>query len=48
MRHTPIECERLQGFPDGWTKGISDIQGYKCSGNTVTLNVIEAIVSRMI
>ena len=32
-RLTPTECERLQGFPDGWTKGISDTQRYKCLGN---------------
>lgn len=42
---TPTECERLQGFPDGWTKGLSDTQRYKCLGNAVTVNVIEAIVS---
>ncbi len=42
-RLTPIECERLQGFPDNWTKGISDTQRYKCLGNAVTTNVIEAI-----
>ena len=42
-RLTPTECERLQGFPDGWTEGISDSQRYKCLGNAVTVNVIEAI-----
>lgn len=42
-RLTPLECERLQGFPDGWTEGISDTQRYKCLGNAVTVNVIEAI-----
>lgn len=42
-RLTPLECERLQGFPDGWTEGISDTQRYKCLGNAVTTNVIEAI-----
>ena len=42
-RLTPTECERLQGFPDGWTEGISDTQRYKCLGNAVTTNVIEAI-----
>ncbi|KKN74990.1 hypothetical protein LCGC14_0384920 [marine sediment metagenome] len=42
-RLTPIECERLQGFPDNWTEGISDTQRYKCLGNAVTTNVIEAI-----
>ena len=46
-RLTPLECERLQGYPDGWTEGISDTQRYKCLGNAVTVNVIEAIVYRM-
>ena len=73
-RLTPTECERLQGFPDGWTeKGvsndristvvnmgkiinnnsdtyvqISDTQRYKCLGNAVTVNVIEAIMERLL
>lgn len=42
-RLTPVECERLQGFPDGWTEGVSDTQRYKCLGNAVTVNVIQAI-----
>ena len=42
-RLTPRECERLQGFPDNWTEGISDTQRYKCLGNAVTVNVIEFI-----
>jgi len=46
-RLTPIECERLQGFPDGWTEGISDTQRYKCLGNAVTVNVIEVVVSQI-
>ena len=41
---TPIECERLQGFPDNWTKGVSDAQRYKQLGNAVTVNVIEKII----
>jgi len=45
-RLTPTECERLQGFPDGWTIG-SDTQRYKQCGNAVTVNVIEAIVERI-
>ena len=50
---TPVECERLQGFPDNWTKYgkngelISDTQRYKCCGNAVTTNVITAIVNEM-
>lgn len=46
-RLTPKECERLQGFPDGWTDILSDSQRYKCLGNAVTVNVIEAIISKM-
>lgn len=46
-RLTPLECERLQGYPDGWTEGLSDTQRYKCLGNAVTVNVIDAIVRRM-
>jgi len=46
-RLTPTECERLQGFPDGWTEGVSDTQRYKTLGNAVTVNVIEAVVSKM-
>ena len=42
-RLTPTECERLQGFPDGWTEGVSDTQRYKMLGNAVTTNVISAI-----
>jgi len=47
-RLTPTECERLQGFPDGWTDGVSDAQRYKCLGNAVTVNVIQAIVYKLL
>lgn len=47
-RLTPIECERLQGFPDNWTAGISDTQRYKCCGNAVTVNVIRDIISKIL
>jgi len=43
-RLTPVECERLQGFPDGWASMVSDSQRYKCLGNAVTVNVIEAVM----
>jgi len=46
-RLTPIECERLQGFPDGWTEGFSDTQRYKMMGNAVTVNVIKAIGEKL-
>ena len=52
-RLTPVECERLQAFPDNWTKYgkdgelISDTQRYMCLGNAVTTSVITAIVDEM-
>lgn len=46
-RLTPTECERLQGYPDGWTLGVSDSQRYKCLGNAVTVNVVRAIVGKL-
>ena len=42
-RLTPMECERLQGFPDNWTASQSDSQRYRQMGNAVTVNVIESI-----
>ena len=47
-RLTPTECERLQGFPDGWTEGVSDTQRYKCLGNAVTVNVVRAIIEKLL
>ena len=47
-RLTPIECERLQGFPDNWTAGLSDTQRYKCCGNAVTVNVIRDIMEKLL
>lgn len=49
-RLTPIECERLQGFPDNWTlaNGISDTQRYKMCGNAVTVDVVEAVGKRIL
>lgn len=46
-RLTPTECERLQGFPDGWTEGQSDTQRYKQLGNAVTVNVVKAVGERI-
>lgn len=34
-RMLPIECERVQGFPDGWTAGESDSARYRMIGNAV-------------
>ena len=46
-RLTPLECERLQGFPDNWTEGQSDTQRYKQCGNAVSVPVIEAIIRKI-
>ena len=46
-RLTPTECERLQGFPDGWTEDQADSHRYKQMGNAVTVNVIEWIGARL-
>ena len=46
-RLTPMECERLQGFPDGWTESQSDSQRYRQMGNAVTVNVIESIGTQL-
>jgi DNA (cytosine-5)-methyltransferase 1 len=58
-RLTPKECERLQGFPDNWTKNgwdaekdegveISDTQRYRQLGNAVTTKVITFIGKKLI
>ena len=46
-RLTPVECERLQGFPDGWTEGQSDTQRYKQCGNAVSVPVVKAIMEKL-
>jgi DNA (cytosine-5)-methyltransferase 1 len=58
-RLTPLECERLQGFPDGWTclcgeghKGsrfctCPDTPRYKALGNAVTVNVAQWVAERL-
>ena len=43
-RLTPLECERLQGFPDGWTEDQSDTNRYKQMGNAVAVPVVEWII----
>jgi DNA (cytosine-5)-methyltransferase 1 len=58
-RLTPVECERLQGFPDGWSaqridhkKGIvvdqADSSRYKQMGNAVAVPVVEWIFNRLV
>ena len=47
-RLTPTECERLQGFPDGWTAGQADSHRYKQMSNAVTVPVAEWIGHRLV
>ncbi|MFH1226801.1 MAG: DNA (cytosine-5-)-methyltransferase [Planctomycetota bacterium] len=53
-RLTPVECERLQGFPDDFTafgadgKPISDTRRYECLGNAVSVPVVQAIGEKLI
>ncbi len=55
-RLTEIECERLQGFPDDWTRWgdysgkereISRTERYKMIGNSVTVDVVAAVAKRL-
>ncbi len=45
---TPLECERLQTVPDGYTSGVSNTQRYKLLGNGFTVDVIKHILQEMI
>ena len=48
-RLTPLECERLQGFPDGWTNipGASDSTRYRALGNSVAIPCVEFIMKSL-
>lgn len=56
-RLTPTECERLQGFPDGWTVLATDAKGrtyeqadgprYRQLGNAVAIPCVEWIARRI-
>lgn len=46
-RLMPVECERLQGFPDDWTASQSDSARYRLLGNAVTVPVAEWIGRRL-
>lgn len=47
-RLTPLECERLQGFPDGWTEGQTDTNRYKQMGNAVAVPVVEWLMEGIV
>ncbi|KKK47344.1 hypothetical protein LCGC14_3156200, partial [marine sediment metagenome] len=48
-RLTPLECERLQGFPDNWTNtpGNSDTQRYRQLGNAVAVPVAQWVLNNI-
>lgn len=47
-RLTPMECERLQGFPDNWTEGQADSARYRQMGNSVAVPVVEWLARRIV
>ena len=46
-RLTPRECFRLQDFPDTFVLPCSDTQSYKQAGNSITVGVLAAIISKI-
>lgn len=48
-RLTPMECERLQGYPDGWTNmpNVSDSNRYKALGNSVAIPCVQYLIQRI-
>lgn len=46
-RLTPLECERLMGWPDNWTEGVSDTQRYKQCGNGIIAPMVTEVIIRM-
>lgn len=47
-RLTPLECERLQGLPDGWTEGGSDTARYKAIGNGMAQPCADFVIRRIV
>lgn len=45
---TPLECERINGFPDNWTKtGMTDSNRYFCMGNALVVNIIKELADEI-
>ncbi|PSL36232.1 DNA (cytosine-5)-methyltransferase 1 [Planomicrobium soli] len=44
---TPVECERLNGFPDNWTAGMADRMRYFCMGNALVVDLIQRMGERI-
>ena len=43
-----MECERLNGFPDNWTEGMSERMRYFCMGNALVVGLIERMGKRIL
>ena len=44
---TPVECERIDGFDDNWTEGMTDHMRYFCMGNALVVGLIEKMGHRL-
>ncbi len=44
---TPVECERIDGFDDNWTEGMTDHMRYFCMGNALVVGIIERLGHRI-
>ena len=47
-RLTPLECERLMGWPDNWTAGVSDTQRYKQCGNGIIAPMVTEVITALL
>ena len=45
---TPIECERLNGFDDNWTFGMSERMRYFCMGNALVVGLVKTMGERIV
>ena len=46
-RLTPLECERLMGWEDNWTEGVSDTQRYKQCGNGIIAPMVTEVITAL-
>lgn len=46
---TPLECERINGFPDNWTNvaNLTDSQRYFCMGNALVIGIVTKIINEL-
>lgn len=44
---TPVECERIDGFPDNWTEGMPDRMRYFCMGNALVVGLIDIMGDKL-